>query len=42
MMTTTFRMNANELSENVMNAIRIAFQNKEIVITIFDVADETD
>jgi DNA invertase Pin-like site-specific DNA recombinase len=41
-MTTTFRLNEKELSEKIIKAIRSAFKNKDILITISDVADETD
>ncbi len=41
-MTTTFRLNEKEFSEEIVKAIRAAFKNKEIEITIADCMDETE
>lgn len=41
-MTTTFRLNEKELSEEIVKAIRSAFKNKEIEITVSDIIDETE
>ncbi|HEY8688645.1 MAG TPA: hypothetical protein VIM07_05370 [Chitinophagaceae bacterium] len=41
-MTTTFRLNESELTEEIVKAIRSAFKNKEIEITVSDIRDETE
>lgn len=41
-MTTIFRLNEKELSEEIVSAIRSAFKNKDIQITVSDVIDETE
>ncbi len=41
-MTTTFRLNESEFSENIVKAIRSAFKNKEIEITVSDITDQTE
>jgi len=40
-MTTTFRLNESEFTEEIVKAIRSAFKNKEIEITVSDIRDET-
>lgn len=41
-MTTTYKLKANQLSENIIQSIKEAFQNREIEITVSDAMDETD
>lgn len=41
-MITTYQMDVNELSMEVLNAIKTAFKNKTINITISEVFDETE
>ena len=41
-MYSTYRLKADELSNDILNAIKNAFQHKEIEITIQDIPDETD
>jgi hypothetical protein len=41
-MTTIFRLNEKEFTDDVVNTIRAAFKNKEIEITISDVFDGTE
>ncbi len=41
-MYSTYRLKADELSSDILNAIKNAFQHREIEITIHDVPDETD
>ena len=41
-MTTSFRLNANELTADLLKAIRLAFKNKNIEIIISETVDETD
>jgi antitoxin YefM len=40
-MTTTYKLNANDLSADIVNSIKEAFQNREIEITVSDMIDET-
>ncbi len=41
-MTSTYRLNVNELSMDLLSSIRAAFKDKEIVITVTEAIDETD
>lgn len=41
-MYSTYRLKADELSSDILNAIKNAFQHREIEITIQDIPDETD
>ncbi len=41
-MTTSYRLNANELSMDVLNAIRLLFKDKEIEINVTEAMDETE
>lgn len=41
-MYSTYRLKADELSSDILNAIKNAFQHREIEITIRDIPDETD
>lgn len=41
-MTTTYRLNASELSVDVVNAIRLLFKDKEIEINVSEAMDETE
>ena len=41
-MTTTYRMNVNELTIEVLNSIKSAFTGKEIEITVSEAMDETE
>ena len=41
-MVTTYRLNANELSIDVLNAIRMLFKDKDIEINVSEAIDETD
>jgi predicted RNA binding protein with dsRBD fold (UPF0201 family) len=41
-MITSYRLNANELSMDVLNAIRVLFKDKEIEINVSEAKDETD
>lgn len=41
-MYSTYRLKADELSNDILNAIKNAFQHREIEITIQDIPDETD
>jgi antitoxin YefM len=41
-MKTSFRLNEKELTDDIINVIRIAFKNKEIEITVSDFLDETE
>jgi antitoxin YefM len=41
-MTTTYKLNAKELSEEVIKSIKEAFKDKDIEITVTDTIDETD
>ena len=41
-MITIYRLNANELSEELLNSIRAAFKDKVIEITVTEAMDETD
>lgn len=41
-MVTTYRLNANELSVDVLNAIRMLFKDKNIEINISESLDETE
>ena len=41
-MVTTYRLNANELSIDVLNAIRLLFKDKDIEISVSDAIDETE
>ena len=41
-MTTIYRLNVNELSEELLHSIRAAFKDKVIEITVTEAMDETD
>jgi len=41
-MITSYRLNANELSMDVLNAIRLLFKDKEIEISVTEAIDETE
>ncbi len=41
-MTTSLRLNVNELTPDILKAIQLAFKNKNIEIVISEVIDETD
>jgi antitoxin YefM len=41
-MTTTYKLRASQLSDDILKSIREAFQDKEIEITVTEVLDETD
>ena len=41
-MKTAMRLNINELTVDVLNAIKLAFKNKEIEIVISEIKDETE
>lgn len=41
-MTTTYRLNANELSVDLLNAIKLVFKNKEIEISVSEASDDTE
>jgi hypothetical protein len=41
-MFTTYRMNVNELTIEVLNSIKAAFKDKTIEITVSEAVDETE
>ncbi len=41
-MIATYKLNAKELSDEVIKSIKEAFKDKEIEITVTDTIDETD
>ena len=41
-MTTTYHLNVNELSIELLNSIKAAFKDKTIDITVSEAMDETD
>ncbi len=41
-MVTSYQLDVNELSEDIINSIKAAFKNKTIKITVSDVFDETE
>ncbi len=41
-MTTTYKLNSKELSEEIIKSIKEAFRDREIEITVTDVIDETE
>lgn len=41
-METTYRLNARELSVELIQSIQVAFKDKNIEITVTDQIDETD
>ncbi len=41
-MITTYHLNVNELSLELINSIKAAFKDKDIEITVTEVLDETD
>ena len=41
-MFTTYKMDVNELTIEVLNSIKAAFKNKTIEITVSEVMDETE
>ena len=40
-MTTTYHLNVNELSVELLNSIKAAFKDKNIDITVTEASDET-
>ncbi len=40
-MITTYRLNVNELSAELINSIKAAFGDKDVEITVTDAVDET-
>lgn len=41
-MTTTYRLNSKELSNDIIKSIKEAFGDKDIEITVTDTVDETE
>ncbi len=41
-MTTTYRLNVNELSNELLNSIKAAFKDKVVEITVTEALEETD
>jgi hypothetical protein len=41
-MVTSYRLNANELSMDLLNEIRLLFKDKEIEINVSEAFDETE
>ena len=41
-MTTTYRINVNEISVELLNSIKEAFKGKTVEITVTEAIDETD
>ena len=41
-MTTTYQMDVNELTVEIINSIKAAFKNKTINITVSEAMDETE
>jgi len=41
-MTTTYKLNGNQLSEDILRSIKEAFKDKEIEIVVSDSVDETE
>ena len=41
-MTSSFRLNANELTPELLKAIKLAFENKKIEILVSEIKDETE
>ena len=41
-MVTTYRLNTNELSIDLLNAIRLLFKDKDIEINVSEATDETE
>lgn len=41
-MTTTYRLNVNELSNELLNSIKAAFKDKAVEIIVTEALDETD
>lgn len=41
-MTSIYRLNVNELSEDLLNSIKTAFKNKVVEITVTEALDESD
>ncbi len=41
-MITTYRLNSKELSDEIIRSIKEAFKDKDIEITVSDLADETE
>ena len=41
-MYSTYRLRAEDLSSNLINAIKKTYQNKEIEIIVQEIQDETD
>jgi hypothetical protein len=41
-MTTTYRLNVNELSHELLDSIKAAFRDKVVEITVTEAIDETD
>ncbi len=41
-MTTTYHLNVNELSVEILNSIKAAFKDKTVDITVTEALDETE
>lgn len=41
-MTSIYRLNVNELSQELLNSIKAAFKDKVVEITVTEALDETD
>jgi antitoxin YefM len=41
-MTTTYRLNTKELSDEILKSIKEAFKDRDIEITVTDLRDETE
>ena len=41
-MVTSYRLNANEISMDLLNEIRLLFKDKDIEINVSEAMDETD
>ena len=40
--STTYKLNADELTNDILNSIKSAYQHKEIEIIVQDIQDETE
>ncbi len=41
-MVSTYRLKADDVSETLLNAIKLAYHDRQIEITVQEVEDETD
>lgn len=41
-MLSTYRLKATDLSESILDAIKTAYQDRQIEITVQEIEDETD